>query len=427
MKLILGTVLSLVFICKLQAQAPNTSQRLLIEDVTVIPMHINKALEHRDVVLENGVITQVRRHTDQDTSTYNLGRIDGRNKFLAPSYSDAHVHLPEKKDLKRVFLMNLMAGVTTLRSMRGEAWHLDIDKEAEFTPRLYLSTPVVSRKDSLSPQMAQDLLAQHKASGYDFVKVMSVKDQNTFDYLVGAARKYQLPLAGHCPSNIGIFNVSNSGVFQSIEHLGGFFTLKSMEEIQHAIDASLAGNVYHCPTFGWNYTGQVENATLRKRAGVEFIPASWIKDWEADIAKHEAEMSEEGLAKERSISAQRFKSRLQYLGFIYRQGGQLILGADASGLYGIPGFGLHAEMQHYADAEVSNYDILKATSYNLAKLFGEEKTWGTIKVGCQSDLVLLTENPLDAIKNTSKIEGIVFKGKYYTQAALKKQLEQLKD
>lgn len=426
MKLILGTLLPLLFICNLQAQAPNNAERLLIEDVTVIPMHINKALEHRDVVLINGIITQVRRHTDQDTSAYSLGRIDGRGKFLVPSFSDAHVHLPEKKDLERVFLMNLMTGVTTLRSMRGEAWHLDIDKEATFTPRLYLSTPVIGRDDSLSVQMAQDLLAQYKASGYDFVKIMSVKDQNTFDYLAGAAQKYQLPLAGHCPSNLSIFSLSNSGVFQSIEHLGGFFSLKTMEEIQNAVDASLAGNVYHCPTFGWNYTGQVEHETLRKRTGVEFIPSAWIKDWETQISKHESETSEEGRAKERSISAQRFNSRLQYLGFIYRQGGQLILGADASGIYGIPGFGVHSEMQHYANAEVSNYDILKAACYNLSKLFGEEKTWGTIKVGCQSDLVLLNANPLEDITNTEKIEGVIFKGKYYTQAALRKQLEQLK-
>lgn len=427
MKLLFGTILLLIFSNKLQAQTPNNSDRLLIEDVSVIPMHINKVLEHRDVIIENGVILQVRRHNDQDSSEYSLGRIDGRNKFLVPSFSDAHVHLPEKKDLKRVFLMNLMTGVTTLRSMRGEAWHLDIDQEAEFTPRLFLSTPVISRNDSLSVQMAQNLLAQYKKSGYDFVKIMSVKDQKTFDYLVGAARKYQLPLAGHCPSNLGIFNVSNSGVFQSIEHLGGFFAFNTMEEVRHAVDASLAGNVYHCPTFGWNYTGQVENQQLRKRAGVEFIPAAWIKDWEADISKHEAETSKEGLARERAISAQRFQSRLQYFGFIYRQGGQLILGADASGIYGIPGFGVHQEMQHYVNAELSNYDVLKATCYNLSALFGEEKTWGTIKVGCESDLVLLNANPLEDIKNTTQVEGIVFRGKYYTQASLKKQLEQLKD
>lgn len=427
MKLLLATVLTFILFFNLQAQTTETPQRLLIEDVTVIPMHINKALEHRDVVLENGIIKQIRQHTDQDSSNYSLGRVDGQGKFLVPSFSDAHVHFPEKKDIKRVFLMNLMVGVTTLRSMRGEAWHLDIDKKAAFTPRLFLSTPVISRNDSFSVQMAHDLLSEYKKSGYDFVKIMSVKDQNTFDYLVGAARKYQLPLAGHCPSNLGIFTISNSGVFQSVEHLGGFFALKTMEEIQQAVDASLAGNVYHCPTFGWNYTGQVENSKLRTRAGVAFIPKTWIKDWEAQITEHEAETSVEGRAKERSVSAQRFESRLRYLGFIYRQGGQLILGADASGIYGIPGFGVHAEMQHFADAEVSNYDILKATCYNLSKLFGEEKTWGTIKVGCQSDLVLLNANPLEDINNTSKIEGIVFKGKYYTQAVLKKQLEELKE
>lgn len=424
MKQLLNVLLSFLFMTNLYAQDSNPSNRLIIEDVTVIPMHINSALEHRDVILQNGVITQVRQHTDQDTSHYNLGRIDGKGKFLVPSFSDAHVHLPEQKDLKQVFLMNLLNGVTTLRSMRGEAWHLDIDKNAEFTPKLYLSTPVISRQDSLSPQMAENLLAQYKQSGYDFVKVMSIKDQTTFDYLVNASRKYQLPLAGHCPSNLSIFNVSNSGVFQSIEHLGGFFTLKTMEEIQHAVDASLAGNVYHCPTFGWYYTGQLKNADLRKRPGAQFIPSSWIKEWETKIKTHEAETTAEGRSKEQSISAQRFDSRLMYLGFIYRQGGQLILGADASGIYGIPGFDVHAEMQHYAKAKVSNYDILKASCYNLSKLFGEEKIWGTIKVGCQSDLVLLNANPLEDIQNTTKIEGIVFKGKYYSQEILKQKLKQ---
>ncbi len=422
------TVLFLLFLMyNTYAQKTTSSQRLLllIEDVTVIPMHINKVLEHQDVILEDGVIIQIRKHTDQDTSTYSLGRINGRNKFLVPSFSDAHVHLPEEENLERVFLMNIMNGVTTLRSMRGEAWHLDIDKNAPFTPRLYLSTPVISRSDSLSPRMAENLLAQYKQSGYDFVKIMSVKDPTTFDYLVGASKKHQLPLAGHCPSNINIFNVSNSGVFQSIEHLGGFFTLTTMEEIQHAVDASLAGNVYHCPTFGWYYTGQIPPTDLRKRPGAKYVPSSWIEKWEKQISEHEVETSKEGRQKERTISAQRFKSRLMYLGFIYRQGGQLLLGADASGIYGIPGFDVHAEMQHYANADVSNYDILKTTCYNLSKVFGEEKNWGTIKVGCQSDMVLLNANPLEDIKNTNKIEGVVFKGNYYTQDYLKKRLEQI--
>lgn len=408
-------------------QAQEAPQRLLIEDVTVIPMHINCTLEHKDVVIENGEIKQVRPHTDKDESTYNLGRIDGRGKFLVPAFADAHVHLPEKEDLERVFLMNIMNGVTTLRSMRGEAWHLTIDKEAAFTPRLFLSSPPVTRKDSLSPLMAEQLVYNCQKSGFDFIKLLSIKDQNTFDYLVGAAQKYHLPLAGHCPSNISIFNLSNNKTFQSIEHLSGFLQLRDYESVRTAVDRTIMAQIYHCPTLDWYYTGQVKEEELRKRTGVKYLPKKWVEGWEKSISAHYEETSEEGREKERAISKQRFDYRLWYLGFIYRQGGLLLLSSDASGIYGIPGYSLHTEMQHYTNAEISNYDILKSTCYNLSNMFGEQNIWGTIKPGSRSDMVLLAANPLEDIKHTERIEGIIFKGNYYTQADLKQRLEKLKN
>ncbi|BDS10286.1 amidohydrolase family protein [Aureispira anguillae] len=425
MKRILIQMLSLLSISTIDAQ--EALQRLLIEDVNVIPMHIHTVLEHKDVVIENGEITQVRPHTDQDTSTYNLGRIDGRNKFLVPSFSDAHVHLPEQEDLAHFFLMNIMNGVTSLRSMRGAPWHLEIDQQAEFTPKLYLSSPPIHRSDSISPRKAEQLIANYQKAGFDFVKILSVKDQNTFDYLAGASKKYNFPLAGHCPSNISIFSLSNSNTFQSIEHLSGFFSLPDIESIKIAIDRTINAQIYHCPTLDWYYTGQVKESDLRKRAGVAFLPKKWINKWEEKIAAHLAESTAEGQEKERKISKQRFDTRLLYLGFIYRQGGLLLLSSDASGIYGIPGYGIHTEMQHYAQAKISNYDILKSTCYNLSAMFGEQHTWGTIKAGVYSDLVLLNSNPLDDIKNTTDIQGIIFKGKYYLQDDLKEQLKKLKD
>ena len=85
---------------------------------------------------------------------------------------------------------------------------------------------------------------------------------------------------------------------------------------------------------------------------------------------------------------------------------------DASGIYSIPGFDYAIEMKHFSDAGISNYDILKATSYNFATMLGEEENRGAIKVGQHTDLLLLTENPLEDIENASKIEGVIKDGKY---------------
>lgn len=422
----ISTSLIILFLLTTFAQGQTTKGRLLIENVHVIPMHIHSTLENMDVVIENGNITQVRRHTDKDESTYDLGRIDGTGKYLIPAFSDAHVHLPQKENLEAFFLMNLLNGVTTLRSMRGEAWHADIDQQTPFTPRLFLGSSPVSHRDSLSHSIANQLVAQHKNAGFDFIKVLSTKTPSDFDYLVNAANKYNMPLAGHAPSVVNLFTLCNSKCYQSIEHLGGFFTLPDMSSIIAGIEQTIDANIFHCPTLDWYYTGQVKEETLRKRTGVSHLPKQQIQEWEAKITEHYDNSTEEGRTKERSISKQRFDTRLIYLGFIYRQGGQLLLSPDASGIYGIPGFGIHTEMQHYADAKISNYDILKSTCYNLAKMFGEQDQWGTIKAGSQSDMILLNANPLEDIKNTQSIEGIILKGNYHSHKALKEQLDALK-
>jgi len=416
-------IITIFMCCLISTLGLSQDNKLLIENVTIIPMHINQLLENRDIIIQNGKITEIRKHLENDTISYELGKVDGTGKYLIPSFADAHAHLPEEEDLDNYFLVNLLNGVTTLRSMRGENWHLDIEK-SEFVPKLILSAPPVTRRDSISQNDAKRLFDKYKTQGFDFVKILSVKDATTFDILVSESKEKSLPLAGHCPSNIGIFNTCESGVFQSIEHLGGFFQLSRMDDINKAIDLSITANVYHCPTLDWYFTGQVVEETLRNRKGAEFLPNELTTEWEKKINSYYSETTEEKRAEDRNKSKQSFETRLNYLGYIYRQGGKLLLSPDTSGIYGIPGFGIHTEMQHFSNANISNYDILKATCYNLSETLNTENEWGTIKVGAKSDMILLNANPLKNIENTEQIEGIVLNGKFYKKEVLMAKLIQ---
>ncbi len=401
--------------------APNLfsqNNRLLIKDVTVIPLHINQVLEHKDVVVENGVIMAIRSHSEKDSTTYNSGVIDGRGKYITPSFADAHCHFPEKENLENYFLMNLANGVTTLRSMRGEYWHLEIDQSTEFTPRLLLSSPPITSRDSLTETSANQLLSNYKSLGFDFVKLLSIKDQESFNLLTQAAIRNNFYISGHCPRNIGVFDVCDSEVYQSIEHLGGFFNLPNIDSINLAIDNTISSNIYHCPTLDWYYTGQVIEDSLRKRDGVDLIPEVTISAWEKDISTYYGKTDENKRIKDRENSKKRFSNRLKYLSYIYKQGGNLLVSPDASGIYGIPGFGMHTEMIHYSEAGISAYDILKASCYNLSVVNGTQNEWGTLKIGSKSDMILLNQNPLENIENTQSIEGVIFKGKYYSKQEL---------
>lgn len=403
-------------------QVFSQNKKLLIKNVNVIPLHINQELNNKDVIIEDGIIREIREQIENDTIKYDLGVIDGSGKYLIPAFSDAHSHLPKKENLKSYFLMNLINGVTTLRSMRGEMWHLEIDKKDEFTPKLILSSPPISRRDTISETEANKMISNYKKSGFDFAKVLSIKDEQTFDYLVASAKSEDFHLAGHCPSNVGLLEVCQSSVFQSIEHLGGFFPLRSLDDINSAINLSITNNIYHCPTLDWYFTGQIPEDELRKRNGVEFLPTELVESWESKISAHYQKTTESEREVERKESKDKFQARLNYLKYIYRQGGMLLLSPDASGIYSIPGYGIHSEMKHYKNAGISNFEILKATSYNLSKMLSSQNEWGTIKVGAKSDMVLLNENPLENIENTETINGIIFKGKFYLKSELEDKL-----
>lgn len=418
-KILLLPVLILSFI-----QLSGQNQRLLIQNVTVLPMHINQEWKNKDIVIDNGIITEIRAHSENDTSVYDLGTIPGEGKFLIPSYADSHAHLPERENLESYFLMNLLNGVTTLRSMRGERWHTEIDQNAEYTPRLILGSVPVSRRDSISKEDATKLITDYKESGFDFVKILSVKDEETYHYLAAAAKTHNMFLAGHFPGHVNVFDLYKSNTFQSLEHLGGFFQLKSSSDIREAIDLSIAHGVYHCATLDWYYTAQVVEDSLRTRKGVEYIPKDLIEDWETGISTYYSESDEQKRIENREKNKNQFAMRLNYLSFIYRQGGLLLLSQDASGIYGIPGFGIHTEMQHYADANISNYDILKATCYNLSEMLSTQNEWGTIKIGAGSDLVLLNSNPVDNIENSEDINGVILNGQFYSSENLKEKLSE---
>lgn len=404
-------------------QVFSQNKKLLINNVNVIPLHINQEWNNKDVVIENGTILEIREHIEKDTTNYDLGVIEGEGKYLIPAFADAHTHLPEKENLKSFFLMNLLNGVTTLRSMRGEMWHLEINKNDEFTPKLFLSSPPISRGDSISETEANKLFSNYKKSGFDFAKILSVKDEQTFDYLVSSAKSNDFYLAGHFPSNIEYQKFYQSNVYKSIEHMGGFFQLRSLNEINSAIDLSILNKVYHCPTLDWYFTGQVKEEELRKRNGVEFLPNQLIESWESKISAHYQNTTENDREVERKESKDKFGTRLKYLKYIYQQGGKLLLSPDVSGIYSIPGFGIHSEMEHYKNAGISNIDILKAASYNLSEMMSTQNEWGTIKIGAKSDMVLLNKNPLENIENTETINGIVFNGDFYSKIELTDKLK----
>jgi imidazolonepropionase-like amidohydrolase len=103
----------------------------------------------------------------------------------------------------------------------------------------------------------------------------------------------------------------------------------------------------------------------------------------------------------------------------------LLAGSDsgASNNYTFPGWTLHRELELLVASGLSPMEALQTATRNPARFLGELPQNGTVEPGKTANLVLLTANPLEDIKNTRTIDAVVLKGNLLTRGDLDKLLQ----
>ena len=91
-------------------------------------------------------------------------------------------------------------------------------------------------------------------------------------------------------------------------------------------------------------------------------------------------------------------------------GVDIVLGTDAGAVPNHPfGYTGHREMEIYVRLGMSPMQALVASTSNASKHLGLDNR-GSIKLGKSADLVLLSNNPLDDIRNTRSILRVILGG-----------------
>ena len=70
-------------------------------------------------------------------------------------------------------------------------------------------------------------------------------------------------------------------------------------------------------------------------------------------------------------------------------------------------------MWSFARGGFSPLDALKTATIMPARKLGFEKDIGTIEAGKLADLVVLDANPLENIRNSDKVSGVMVNGRLY--------------
>ena len=105
----------------------------------------------------------------------------------------------------------------------------------------------------------------------------------------------------------------------------------------------------------------------------------------------------------------------------------LVSGTDAgsSSIGVVEGFATHDDLRILVQKGFTPYEALLTATVNAARVvskMGGEGDFGTIEVGNRADLILVSGNPLDEIRNTENILGVIVRGHWFSQDVLEEMI-----
>lgn len=419
----------------------------VIEHVSVLPMTPDGAiLSDATVVIKNGRIASLN-----GPAPAKAVRINGKGKWLIPGLADMHVHLPsdgmsrapkypteapnmlfDTQDAMTPYIANGVTQVLNLDAVPASIGQRnEIARGQVLGPHMALAAVINGGEGRgrivNTPADGRQAVRSVKAEGYDFVKVYSDLNVETFQAIVDEANKLGMKAVGHIPESF-------EGKLESA-FLPGFSLVAHAEEFSKQSP---------------NFTDEdaVRFAKLARKNGTWVTPTLVVMRWIASETRSLDEMKANTdlqyvhpILQSKWLTANRyhrnstpkltayFDRMVEFHRRLVRalkaEGVPMVAGSDAltSGVVG--GFSLHEELELLVGAGLTNAEALASATRLPAEWLGVDGDRGTVEVGKRADLVLLDANPLVDVANTRKIAGVVLDGRWLSGAKLAAMLADL--
>ena len=389
---------------------------IAITDATLIDVASAAARPHMTVIVDGEKIRTVGRAIPIPP---NSRIVPGAGKFLIPGLWDMHVHLWYKENQLPTFLAFGVTGVQDMGSdfTRVSAWRAAIESGKAIGPRIVTSGPPVTEGPSgdeklptivaRTPEEARKAFDQLWDMDVDFVKVLDGLSRDAYFALAEQARHWHMRLEGHVPRSITAWEAINARQ-RSLEHLFGVTKSVSTDDEAIALFEKCAvSGVRISPTLVlWQRMAHTIDNQLKTDPRLKYVPESIRKTW--------PELKEENP----NPFKQQIESIYRLVSLATRTKVEVLAGTDTGDPYTIPGATLHQELEQLVKAGLTPHQALSAATIAPARFFEWDETMGSIEKDKEADMVLLTANPLDDIRNTTKISAVFSRGKYYPRATL---------
>lgn len=415
-------------------------------DVNVCHPGDGRVASHQTVLVERDRIVRVGA-ADSVQPPPDARVISGEGRYLMPGLAEMHAHIPGRdagmQAVEDVLFLFVANGITTIRGMLGEPWHLVLRQkvaDSEVTgPRIYTSGPSFNGGSVTSPAQAGEMVRRQKAAGYDFLKQHPGLTEAEFEAFADAAHAVSIPFAGHISRDAGLAATLDAGQ-ATIDHLEGyiaalvppderetagdpgFFGLALAERadadrIRDLARATAASGTWVVPTdtLMAHVAGPADTDELLARPEMQYVSAERRDQWrdrrERFTGNRDPEQSERFL-----------DLRLRLINALHEAGAGLLLGSDAPQVFNVPGFSIHRELERMVEAGLTPSEALATGTTNVARFFNAERWFGAVREGLSADMVLLADNPAEDVAAARRPVGVMLRGEWFDRETLDERL-----
>ena len=375
-------------------------------------------------------------------------RLDG--KWIIPGLVDAHARV------ERWMLARFLAyGVTAVRDVGGAqdsamALRHAVTLGSVAGPRLYISGATIDRAPATWPTATAVATAEQARKAVDErvlinaaqAEVYTKVDSTLLADIMDEATTLKLPVMGHLglvdavtAARMGIAAIDHmSGVVQATvadpaaiyrAHAQDFFQGWNLEErtwasldsarlTQTAATLQRSGVVI-VPTLALHELwAHLQDSTYLVTLDLAGVPQAVQNAWDLpDLIARAALGFDDYFAFRKSRPVQE-----RFVRIYHRLGGLVAAGSDAGVLLLAPGTCLHDVLRLLVAAGLTPREALLAATRDAARLLRVDSI-GVVRAGGVADFVILSANPLEDIGNTRKIDAVVSRGAYRTEAELR--------
>ena len=444
-------------------QAQFDSELLVLEDVTLIDGSGAPPRQNTSIVIQGERIVEIGNKTKNgypDKATV----VNLAGRYVLPGFIDMHVHLAPDAEVQQQTLKTLLAfGITTIRNagaMPGAGVKLR-EKVASgkvvgpriFTAGMLIEFQSYTNRFSVGVKTEKEIrneVRRQMNSGVDVIKLHSQLPPNLVKTATEEAHIHGLKVIGHLKktrwteaARAGIDGIAHSG-FDGL----GWQVLppdkqKELLELKSQGSTDLFKNyreaLEHCaPYIDDLVSVLVENRVEVNPTLIKTEVAWWGNDLSL-LEKLEPQYAPEAnlstwwwgnnwreghpyFSKWSSVELAELKAAfprvLEIVRTFHQRGVLITAGTDVGNPWMTPGVSFHRELELLAKAGIPALEVLGIATRNGAEALDLLVEIGTVEEGKIADLVILTANPLDDIRNTREIEAVIKAGRWFEPKSL---------